>query len=491
MRARGKTIKGKMMIRLLGAGALALALVAGAPPVRAQIFMSPQQEKQVGADEHKKIVPQFGGLYTERNLGGYVSNLGQTLARSSDDPSIGYTFTLLNSPIVNAFALPGGYVYVTRGLLALANSEAELGGVIGHEVGHVTGHHTAKRYDRAVGSAILGGLLGALTGSQIVGNIANLGGQAYVAGFSRSQEYEADLKGVRTLARAGYDPFAQADFLDTLRREEQLTSKLSGQEKARFQFFATHPNTADRVQKAAEEAQKQGVGGPYGKPRKRNDYLSQIDGMIYGDDPKQGFIRGRTFSHPDLRIKFTVPPGFALQNSDEAVAARAQDGSMIIFDGGRVAPGTDPVRYLQSDFAEEIKAQPQNIRAFDVNGLRAASGLAQGQTESGQVIVKMVAIQPSPQQMYRFLCLAPADGFGAREAGFDQTIRSFQRLSNQEASALKPLRIRVVTAGAGDTAQSLAARMVFEDFREERFRVLNGLNPGDAVKSGERYKIIQ
>jgi predicted Zn-dependent protease len=470
---------------------LALSLFVAPAPAKAQIFMSPAQEKQVGAEEHKKIIPQYGGVYAERNLDAYVNTVGQKLAQNSDDPGIGYTFTLLNSPIVNAFALPGGYVYVTRGLLALANSEAELGGVIGHEVGHVTGHHTAKRYDRAVGAGLLGALLGAVTGSQILGNIANIGGQAYVAGFSRSQEYEADLKGVDTLARAGYDPFAQADFLDTLRREEQLTSKLSGVEQARFQFFATHPNTADRVQKAVAEAQKQGVGGPYAKPRKRNEYLAKIDGMIYGDDPKQGVVRGRTFTHPDLRLKFTVPDGFVLQNSEEAVAAKAQDGSIIIFDGGRVPSGTDPASYLQTAFSKQIGARPQNIQSFDINGMRAASGIAQGQTDSGTVVVKMTLVLYSPEQMYRFLCVASPSNFNAREPGFDQTARSLQRVSAEEAGAVKPLRIRIVTAGAVDTVQSLASRMGFENYREERFRVLNGLDPGVQVKAGERYKIIQ
>jgi predicted Zn-dependent protease len=263
-------------------------------------------------------------------------------------------------------------------------------------------------------------------------------------------------------------------------------------EQSRFQFFATHPNTADRVDKAAAKAKEvEGGAKPYTKPRKRNEYLAQIDGMIYGDDPKQGFIRGRTFSHPDLRLKFTVPQGFALENSEQAVAARAQDGSLIIFDGGKVAAGTDPARYIQTDFAKQLQAQPQNIESFDVNGMRAASGLAQGQTESGAVIVKMVAILYTQDQMYRFLCVAPANNFEGREPVFDQTVRSFQRLSAEEAGAIKPLRIRVLTAGASDTVQSLSARMAFEDLKEDRFRVLNGLEPGDALKAGEKYKIIQ
>lgn len=475
----------------LVAAALSWGVFGIAPMAQAQIFMSPAQEKETGAAEHKKITPQFGGVYSEGKVSAYVAALGQKLAAKSDDPAIGYTFTLLNSPVVNAFALPGGYVYVTRGLMALANSEAELGGVLGHEIGHVTGHHTAKRYDRQIGTSILGAVLGAVTGSQIVGQLANVGAQAYVAGFSRSQEYEADLKGVRTLARTGYDPYAQADFLDTLRLEEQLSSKLSGVERSRFQFFATHPNTADRVQKAAAEAEKQGAAAPNQKPRNRDQYLTQVDGIIYGDDPKEGMVRGRTFLHPDLKLRFTFPQGYEIQNSSQNVAAQAQDGSLIIFDGRKVAAGTDPASYIQGDFAQEIQATPDNIQNFDVNGMRAASGHAEGQTNDGPVAVELVAIRFSSDQMYRFMFVTAPDGFAAGEPVFRQTVQSFKRLSAQEAVEVKPLRVHVVTAGPGDTVQSLSNRMAFETYKEDRFRVLNRINANEGVRAGARYKIIQ
>jgi predicted Zn-dependent protease len=156
-----------------------------------------------------------------------------------------------------------------------------------------------------------------------------------------------------------------------------------------------------------------------------------------------------------------------------------------------VPSGTDPASYLQTAFSKQIGARPQNIQSFDINGMRAASGIAQGQTDSGTVVVKMTLVLYSPEQMYRFLCVASPSNFNAREPGFDQTARSLQRVSAEEAGAVKPLRIRIVTAGAVDTVQSLASRMGFENYREERFRVLNGLDPGVQVKAGERYKIIQ
>jgi predicted Zn-dependent protease len=473
-------------------GLIAMMLVGVAiPRASAQIFMSPTQEKETGQAEHPKILEQYGGIYDKGGLAAYVSQIGQKAAANSEDPGMGYTITLLNSPVVNAFALPGGYVYVTRGLLALANSEAELAGVLGHEVGHVTAHHTAKRYDRAVGTALLGTLLGAVTGSQILGDIANVGGQAYLASFSRTQEYQADALGVKTLAKAGYDPYAQSEFLATLGREETLTTKIAGVAQSRMQFFATHPNTPDRVQKAAEEAKQAGVAPNNNRPRKHDEYLAHIDGMLYGDDPKEGVIRGRTFIHPGLKLSFTVPQGFALQNSSQQVAAISRDGSQIIFDGRKVPAGTDPQSYLVGGFAQEIQLEPENIQRFSVDGLPAASGETEAQTNQGVVYVRMVAIAASSEQIYRFVFVTAPQRSEALSAGFHDTVMSFKRLSGAEADTVTPLRVRVVTAGAGENLQSLAARMGFADYKEERFRVLNAIPDGQGVVAGRRYKIIQ
>jgi predicted Zn-dependent protease len=458
-------------------------------PADAQIFMSKAQEKEIGQQEHPKILKSYG-VYPDSALSGYIAQIGGSIAANSNDPNVGYTMTLLNSPIVNAFALPGGYVYITRGILALANSEAEVAGVLGHEIGHVTARHTAKRYDRAIGTGILGAIVGAVTGNQIASELFNLGGQLYLAGFSRQQEYEADLLGVRSLARTGYDPYAEADFLATLDAETNLEAKLAGTEPQRMQFFATHPNTPDRVKSAIEEAKKQGVA-MNGKPRNRDIYLTKIEGMIYGDSPSDGFVRGQTFMHPELKLSFKVPDGFSLQNSPEAVVATAKDGSGIQFDGGKAPAGRDPKTYLTNDFANEIKVRPRNIETFDVNGMRAATGTARAQTSDGSTVdVRMTAIEYESGTMYRFLMITPTNLTKSRDSALRATIMSFRKLSDSEAAALKPLRIHVVTAGAGDSVASLSSRMSFNDYREERFRVLNGLGTSGQVVAGERYKII-
>ncbi len=465
-----------------------LFLAFAAPPADAQIFMSKAQEKQIGQEEHPKILKSYG-VYPDAAVSGYVAQIGGSIAANSNDPGVGYTITLLNSPIVNAFALPGGYVYITRGLLALANSEAEVAGVLGHEIGHVTARHTAKRYDRAVGTSIVGAIVGAVTGSPIASDLLNLGGALYLSSFSRQQEYEADLLGVRSLARTGYDPYAQADFLATLDAETKLEAKLAGVEAHRMEFFSTHPNTPDRVRRAIEEAKGQGLA-INARPRNRDVYLSKVEGMVYGNSRSDGFIRGQTFLHPELKLAFKVPDGFHLQNSPEAVVATAKDGSGIQFDGGKAPAGRDAKTYLTSDFANEIKLRPRNVETFDVNGMHAATGTATAQTNSGNVDVRMVAIQYEPGTMYRFLLITPTNVTKTRDAALRATIMSFRKLSSSEAAALKPLRIHIVKAGAGDSVASLANRMSFKDYREERFRVLNGLGTTGSVVSGSRYKII-
>jgi len=474
---------------LIALAILAAGALGSVRPAHAQVFMSAEQEKKIGAQEHPKILQQYGGVYHERDLDAYVATIGGRIAANSNDPKMGYTVTLLNSSVINAFALPGGYVYITRGILSLANSEAELAGVLGHEIGHVTAHHTAKRYDRAMATNILGALAGILTGSSAVGQIAGLGGQAYLASFTREQEYQADQLGVIALARTGYDPYAQADFLHTMDLETSLDAQLAGKNARGSDFFASHPNTPDRVVKAIQEAKASGVAVS-ARPRLRNEYLTHINGMLYGDDPKEGIVRGRTFLHPDLGFKFTVPSGFTIQNTPSAVGARAQDGSLIIFDIGKSKSGSDPGRYLSQEFAPEVKTRAGRIETFSVNGMPAATTLVQVQTQQGTRNLRMVAIAWSKSDMYRFLCVTATNRTQAMEGPFQSTVMSLARLSQSERKTAKPLRVRVVTAGSGDSVKSLASRMQFDDHREARFRAFNGMDANDVVKSGQKYKII-
>lgn len=478
---------------------LAMLLLAIAPLVAAcstnpatgrptfTAFMSEADELRVGREQHPQIVAEFGGVYDDPELTRYIDSIGQLLARTSERPDLKFTFTVLNSPVVNAFALPGGYVYVTRGLLALANNEAEIAGVIGHEIGHVTARHSAQRYSQAMLANI--GLMGVAiaTGSGALANIAGAGAQVYLQSYSRDQEFEADLLGVRYLSRATYDPRAMSSFLNNLLADSRLDAALAGRPGAadEYNIMATHPRTADRVRRAIEAAGERAVADPMVE---RDIYLDKIDGMLYGDDPKEGIIKGRRFAHPILKFEFTVPEGFRLYNSAAAVLAKGPEGSVIQFDRAPQAPSGDLLEYLAYDWGRQISLD--KLERITVNGMEGATGVARVRTNAGTADLRLVAIRYDSGTVYRFIMLTPTNLTAGLSEGLRRTTYSFKKLSDAEARALKPLRIRVVTVQSGDTVQSLAARMAFDDHQVERFRVLNGLAEGATLTPGQRVKLV-
>lgn len=477
--------------RNVGVRVLMIAFLAAAPPAAAQVNMySAEDEKKMGAEAHPEILKQFGGAYDVPEVSGYVAEVGGRLAANSDNPQVGYTFTLLNSPVVNAFALPGGYVYTTRGLLAYANDEAELAGVLGHEIGHVTAHHTAQRQTRAtildVGSAVLGAVLG----SPELGQAAQVGSAVYLQSFSRDQEFQADELGVRVLSRTGYPPLAMADFLETLDAYTQLENRVQGQAGSARQsdFMSDHPNTPDRVRRAIQEAGLSAARPD--APYRRDAFLKAIDGMIFGDDPKNGVVRGRTFSHPGFRIAFAAPPGFRLVNTDAAVLAIGPDDARIRFDidQDRQRAANDPATYLTRIWAGDLKLH--DVQPIDVNGMAGATGWAPVSGDQGRVDLRAVVIRFGGSQLARLLFVTPPQTTEKLKTEFQRTTFSFHRLSGAEIAAIRPLRLRVVEVRAGDTAQSLAERMPVEGFKLERFQTLNALKPGQALRPGQRVKIV-
>jgi predicted Zn-dependent protease len=333
-----------------------------------------------------------------------------------------------------------------------------------------------------LGAAVLGAALG------VPGDVTSMGADLYLKSFSRDQEYEADLLGVRYLNRTGYDPYAQADFLAALEEHDQLQAVVAGNNGATRppEFLSTHPRTLARVVKAVEAASQ--TGAPPAAPRRRDIYLDHIDGMIYGDDPAQGLVRGRTFSHPVMRFTYTVPQDFRLINSDKAVLARGPNKTAIILDSRKVRAGTEPGRYLIGTWAKQVSLQ--DVERITVNGMKAATGWARGRSSSGAVDVRLVAIQFEPTRMFRFQFITPTSQTRRFKEDLERTTYSFRRLTDAEAAALKPYRIRVVGVRQGDTAQSLARRMVMPDHKMLRFRVLNGLAEGENPRPGSRVKIV-
>ena len=470
----------------------AMALLAAAP-AEAQ-FVSEADEARIGAEEHPKMVRQFGGAYDDdKQTGFYVARLGARMVQNSELAGRSFTFTLLNSRDVNAFALPGGYVYITRGILALMNTEAELAGVLGHEVGHVVARHSAQRINRAVTTnlvtGVLGGLLGAALGVPEVAQLGQLVGAGLLAQYSQEQEFEADELGVRYMGKAGYNALAQADLLSSLSRESELAQGIAGAtgRDPLEDFFASHPNTLERVQRAIAEAKMAGAaaGAEYG----REDFLRQIDGMVYGDSPEQGFIRGRVFAHPQLRFGFTAPDGFRLLNRADAVLARGPNGAFVKFDHA-VRPDTDdPMAYLTRQWAAQ--ANLQSLRRFEANGLAGATGTARIQSQQGDTRdARLAVVRLASGQFYRFLCVTQAGQLQRFDREFEAMLLSFRALGATEAASLRPLRLRIVTVRPGDTIDSLGQRMAVDDYRVERFRVLNALDRDSALSPGDKVKLV-
>ena len=473
----------------LVAGAALLAGCSTNPATGGNMFslMSPQQEQSIGDQEHPKLVQEFGGELNNAEVVRYIDSIGQLLARTSELPDQKFTFTVLDSEIVNAFALPGGYVHLSRGLLALANSEAEVAGVIAHEIGHVTGRHSAQRYSQTMGANILSTILGLGLGG-IGQQIGQAAGSYYLAGYSQDQEFQADSLGVRYLRRAGYDVQAMADFLASLRAQSQLEAQLAGLPPGTVDetdIMASHPRTLDRVQRAMAEA---GAAGPAKDPMDGRDvYLRKIHGMIYGDSPEQGFTRGQRFIHPQLRFAFEVPPGFKLANKPSSVQARGPNGAGIMFDMGK-APAGSMASYITGTWGKGAQLpQPETIT---INGMEAATVQFRGNSSAGARDIRLIAIRFDANQVARFVFITSPQQTASLNEPLRVATYSFKKLSASEAAAIQPQRLAVVRVRAGETVDGLAARMAFADRKTERFRVLNGLAANEGVKAGQLVKIV-
>ncbi|GHD63092.1 metalloprotease [Thalassobaculum fulvum] len=459
------------------------------PATGQQIFtlMSPEEERQVGAEQHPKILAEFGGVYDDNAIQAYVAGIGARLVANSEQSQLPFTFTVLDSPVVNAFALPGGYVYVTRGLLALADSEAELAGVIGHEIAHVTARHGAQQQGRAVWVGLGAAILGAAIGDRGAADLLNLGGGLILRGYSREQEFEADSLGLRYLVRAGYQPDAMASFLARLRDKSRLDAEIlgTGSDPDEYSLMATHPRTIDRVQ----EARAASIGlAAQGGIVDREPYLRRLDGMLYGDSPEQGYVRGRRFVHPKLRFEFTVPADFVLLNGPTAVRARAPNGAEIRFDAARQEGEHDMLRYITRRWGARLPLT--NLTRFDSNGMQGATGVTRVSSNRGPVDIRLVALDGGDGRIYRFLFATPADDTPRQAEALRQTALSFRRISEAEAARERPYRLQVRTARPGDSVAGLARSLPEGPFAEARFRVLNGLAPGEQPQPGSLVKTV-
>jgi len=428
---------------------------------------------QLGAQQHPRILATYGGEYKDQRLERMVAKIVGKLTTVTDKPDQTYRITILDSPNINAFALPGGYLYVTRGLLALANDSSEVAAVIAHEMGHVIANHGILRQEKEAETAIAGRVASEVLHNESASREEALRGKLRLAQFSRNQELQADAIGIKMIGEAGYDPFASARFLQSMEAYQGFRS-VSGATDASLDFLASHPATPQRIQLALGHARR--IGAPGVGTTDRDSFLNGIDGLLYGDSPNEGYVREQTFIHPKLGVTFRAPDGFTIDNSANAVMASGPGEVAIRFDGASLPAGSNLADYIRSGWVTGL--DDSSIQTTTINGLPAATARASADRWQFDIVVI-----GANNKVYRFLTAAPK-GSNALLPASQTVTQSFRLLSPAEQNAIKPLRIRVVTVKPGDTLASLSARKL------ELFRLLNAMSAGATVSVGDRVKLI-
>lgn len=478
--------------RILAAAAVCVALGACGDMGRFQVSSSPglapikpnKPAAQTAATEreHERILSSYGGSYDDPKLEALISKTVDRLVAASDRPDLAYKVTILNSGAVNAFALPTGQLYVTRGLIALASDTSELSSVLSHEMAHVLAKHAAIREDQARQAAVVTRVVADMGSDADMSALALAKTKLTMASFSRAQEFEADGIGVGISARAKFDPFGAARFLSAMERNAALKAGRAPADPRSLDFLSSHPATPERVQNAQASARQ--YASPEASERERDTYLSAIDNLVYGEDPSEGFVRGRRFLHPKLGFTFQVPDGFTLENTAQAVVGVRDNGTEAMrFDVVRVPAEQSLGDYLNSGWMENVdRASTEDLT---INGFPAATVTA----GSEQWQFKIYAFRFG-SDVYRFIFAAKKKTADS-DRGFRDTVNSFRRLTLAEIQSARPLRIKIITAQPGDTVESLSHRMSGVDRPLDRFRVLNGIDPRvSALKPRERVKII-
>ena len=491
--------------RMLVAAVLAAACLGGGlggcavnPATGGKVFtggVTGAQEKAAGRKAHSQILGEIGPRFEDEELQNYVSSVGQLLARTTERRDLEYTFTVVDSDTVNAFAAPGGHIYITRGLLALVGDEAELASVLGHELGHITALHYARGRGQTIlvqlgllAADVLAQRAGAATVRSVLNDLGGTAGLAYLRSHSRENEYESDDLGIRYLARAGYDTQGAARNLAKLRAHARLKARLAGRspdEIDRFDYTATHPAPVKRIRRAIDIAART----PVRKPMVARDvFLRKIDGLFYGGSPEQGFVRGREFIHPRLRFRFTVPDTYTLHNSPSVVIASGGGGALITLQLHGRGRTRSAAGFLRGRWAGKLSLG--RIEELTVNGQPAATARAAARSARGAVDIRILIVGSDENRVYETVFVVPR-GRGSRlDTAYRQITSSLRELTESEAATYRPRRIRVVEARPGDTQESLARRMAVEERPLEYFRMLNGLKSEDRIVPGRPLKLI-
>lgn len=445
---------------------------------REVVLMSEAQEIELGKQTDPQVIAQFG-LYPDNDLQQYIQQLGQRIVDVSHRKNIKYTFRVIDADFINAFAIPGGYVYFTRGIMGHLNNEAEFMGVLGHEIGHIAARHSVEQQRNQ-----LFGQIGLIAGLVLVPDLAPYAESASQAmqlmflKFSRDAERESDRLGVEYSSKLGYDAQKMANFFNTLKQKEGGSSLP--------EFLSTHPDPGNRYKTVSHLAQewKQKLGLTNAKEN-RSNFLQKIDGIVYGEDPKQGFVENNVFYHPDLRFQFPIPSGWNHQNSPQAFQMAPQNGKALLM--LTLAQGNS-LSDAAAQAMQRYKLTPVDQQNVTINGLNALAVTADQQQQNGSVRTISYFIQHR-NSILHLIGAASMQNFNEALPAFMSTIQQFRELTDTEKINRKAKRIKVVPANASTLSGAFAKNNVPKDQYAE-LAIVNGMTLDQSIEPGSMIKII-
>ena len=450
-----------------------------------QLALSESWEVKAGAEYHQEILKEYQ-VYNDPELQNYVNEIGQRLAAKSERPDLKWTFTLLDSPQVNAFALPGGYTYVTRGIMAYMNKEAHLAGVIGHEIGHVTARHGAQRaaQQQVAGVGAIG--VAILTGSDELAQASQLLGGALMSGYGRSQELQSDRLGAEYIAKNNYDVEEMLGVISILKNQELFSAQKAKEEGREVQayhgLFSTHPDNDKRLQEVVEAAEKfRDVSQPIPDDGR---FLRLTNGMAFGDSEEQGITRGNKFYHKDLDLYLEFPEGWSVANQPNQVLAISPDRTQAIAMQMNSSQGASAESFLNGKY-QSLSNQQTVDTAF---GQASAAIATLNDADTGQQQNLRVSAIPRGQQTY--LILGQGENTLPNQDFFN-VVKSVRSLKNNEQELASGVRIELVTAERGDTFASLAKQANIGAYTEEQLRLINDMYPSGEPTPGQQIKILR
>ncbi|MFB9291969.1 M48 family metalloprotease [Persicitalea jodogahamensis] len=457
---------------------------------RELILMSKEQEIALGKESHPSVVASMG-LYEDQGLQAFINQKGKAMAAISHRPDLPYQFFVVDSPVVNAFAVPGGYVYFTRGIMAHFNNEAEFAGVLGHEIGHITARHSARQQ-----TSQLLGQLGAIAGTIALpemGEVIQAGVGSLMLSYSRAHETESDEIGVGYSSKIGYDAHEMADFFGTLKK----LSDASGQIIPTFQ--STHPDPGNRQKKVDALATKYQQENPGTYEVDRNEYLKRIDGIIYGEDPKQGFVENDMFYHPVLKFQFPVPRNWQHQNSPTQFQMAPKNGkAVMIF---TLAQGNSLEEAAQAtlqgmglEAKDSQKATINGNPALVVVSRQAPQQQQQGQPQQQQTAQNTVQVATWFIQyagnIYAIHGMSYVADFDKYAADFKQVAEGFRTLTDRDKLNRQPERIQIKSVQRDGTLQSALEAYKMPSDKMKELEILNGMDLKDPVTRGMMIKTL-